>query len=239
MGRALRVDVGDHVYHILNRANAHGKLFTKKSDYALFESVLTEAKERFDMRIMAYCIMPNHWHLVLYPHADGDLAKFMSWLTLTHTQRWHAYHDTVGNGHLYQGRYKSFLCENDAHFLTVVRYVERNPKRANLVRKAEEWQWGSAWHRHIGSSEQQKLLDEWPVPMPRDYFSFLNEPQTAAELESIRTAVQRGSPFGSTGWVGTSYVPVKSRAASNTRRFLRSATAMRRIFRARIQSIAL
>lgn len=201
MGRPLRVDVGDHVYHILNRANARGRLFAKKGDYALFESVLAEAKERVDMRIMAYCIMPNHWHLVLYPRADGDLTEFMAWLTLTHTQRWHAYHGTAGSGHLYQGRYKSFLCEDDAHFLTVARYVERNPKRAELVMKAEDWQWSSAWRRQHGSSEQKKLLDEWPVPMPRNYLAFLNEPQTAAELESIRTAIQRGNPFGSMDWV--------------------------------------
>ena len=201
MGRALRVDVGDHVYHILNRANARGKLFARKGDYALFESVLAEAKERVGMRIMTYCVMPNHWHLVLYPRADGDLTEFMTWLTLTHTQRWHAYHETAGSGHLYQGRYRSFLCEDDAHFLTVVRYVERNPKRANLVAKAEDWQWGSAWRRQSGSSEQKNLLDEWPVPTPRDYLSFLNAPQTAAELESIRTAIQRGNPFGSMEWV--------------------------------------
>lgn len=201
MGRALRVDVGDYVYHILNRANARGKLFARKGDYALFESVLAEAKERVDMRIMAYCVMPNHWHLVLYPRDDGDLTEFMTWLTLTHTQRWHAHHETVGSGHLYQGRYKSFLCEDDAHFLTVVRYVERNPKRANLVTKAEDWQWGSVWRRQHGSPGQKKLLDNWPVPVPRDYISFLNEPQTAAELESIRTAIQRGNPFGSMEWV--------------------------------------
>lgn len=201
MGRSLRVDVGDYVYHILNRANARGKLFAKKGDYALFESVLAEAKERIDMRIMAYCVMPNHWHLVLYPRADGDLTEFMAWLTLTHTQRWHAYHETAGSGHLYQGRYKSFLCEDDAHFLTVARYVERNPKRASLVKKADDWQWGSVWRREHGSSEQKKLLDDWPVPPPRDYLSFLNEPQTATELESIRTAIRRGNPFGSTQWV--------------------------------------
>ncbi len=200
MGRALRVDVGDYVYHVLNRANARAELFTKKQDYALFESILTDAVDTFDMRLLAYCVMPNHWHLVLYPRKDGDLAKFMNWLTLTHTQRWHAQHGTTGYGHLYQGRYKSFLCEEDDHFLKLVRYVERNPKRATLVPRAEAWQWGSAWRREHGTAEQKKLLSEWPVSMPRDYLSFLNQPQTIAELDTIRTTVRRGNPFGSESW---------------------------------------
>jgi hypothetical protein len=118
------------------------------------------------MRLLAYCIMPNHWHLVLYPRKDGDLSKFVNWLTLTHTQRRHAAHRTIGHGHLYQGRYKSFLCEKDAHFLQFVRYVERNPLRANLVRRASDWRWGSLWRRTHGTPKHQALLHAWPVPEP-------------------------------------------------------------------------
>ena len=91
------------------------------------------------MRILACCLMPNHWHLVLYPRADGDLSQFLRRLTLTHTQRYHARTRTVGYGHVYQGRYKSLLVESDLHFLSLVRYVERNAKRAGLVKKAEVW----------------------------------------------------------------------------------------------------
>lgn len=200
MGRALRVDVGDYVYHVLNRANARAGLFTKKQDYLLFESILEDAVDRVDMRLLSYCVMPNHWHLVLYPRKDGDLSKFMNWLTLTHTQRWHAEHGTTGYGHLYQGRYKSFLCEEDEHFLQLVRYVERNPKRAQLVDTAEDWQWGSVWRREHGSRERKRVLSEWPVPIPGDYISFLNEPQTIAEIDTIRTTIRRGSPFGSEAW---------------------------------------
>jgi REP element-mobilizing transposase RayT len=133
MGRAPRTDVANYVYHVLNRANGRATLFKKEGDYTMFETVLREAKERTDMRILAYCIMPNHWHLVLYPRKNGNLSTFVNWLTLTHTQRWHAAHRTIGHGHLYQGRYKSFLCETDAHFIQLVRYVERNPLRAHLV----------------------------------------------------------------------------------------------------------
>lgn len=201
MGRALRTDVGDHVYHVLNRANARSTLFKKKADYELFERVLGEAKERVGMRVLAYVVMPNHWHLVLYPQQDGDLSKFVNWLTLTHTQRWHSMHNTIGHGHLYQGRYKSFLCEEDSHFIQLVRYVERNPLRANLVKRVDDWRWGSAWRRTKGTPEQKKLLDQWPVPIPRSYATLLHEPQSSEEVEALRRAITRGSPYGSDAWM--------------------------------------
>ena len=107
MGRAKRVDVGGLVYHALNRGNAGRTLFGDGADYAAFERVLSETLQRVDMRILSYCLMPNHWHLVLWPRRDGDLSAFMRWLTLTHTQRWHAARRTAGSGHVYQGRYRS------------------------------------------------------------------------------------------------------------------------------------
>ncbi len=202
MGRALRTDIGDYVYHVLNRANARATIFRNKTDYELFEKVLEEAKETIEMRILAYTVMPNHWHLVLYPYDDGDLSKFLNWLTLTHTQRWHAKHHTIGSGHLYQGRYKSFLCEGDEHFIQLARYVERNPLRANLTLRAEDWRWGSAWRRARGTRKQKRLLSEWPVPIPRGYSTFLNEPQSEKEVDALRRAITRGSPFGSEPWTG-------------------------------------
>src|SRR3989304_4488952 len=107
MGRPLRAAAGDVIYHVLNRANARLPIFEKPSDFEAFERVLGEAHARVAMRILAYCIMPNHWHLVLWPRRDGELSEFMAWLTLTHTQRWHARHRSAGAGHLYQGRFKS------------------------------------------------------------------------------------------------------------------------------------
>src|SRR3990167_2710335 len=126
MPRVNRIDICDYVYHIINRANARVQIFDNNKDYQLFETILEEGKDIFDMRILAYNIMPNHWHLVLYPKKDGDLAKFMGWITNTHTRRWHTVTSTIGEGHLYQGRYKSFICEENRYFLTLVRYVERN-----------------------------------------------------------------------------------------------------------------
>lgn len=200
MGRALRTDVGDYIYHVLNRANASAQIFDNDKDYQLFEQILVEAKEKCDMRLLACCIMPNHWHLVVYPKKDGDLSKFMNCLTLTHTQRWHANKKTTGQGHLYQGRYKSFLCQDDDHFLSLIRYIERNALRANLVNRAEEWKWGSAYYREYGTPKQKKLFTSWPVQKPNDYLVWLNQPQTEDEGNVILKSIKKGSPYGSSSW---------------------------------------
>ncbi len=143
MGRPLRETPGEMIYHVLNRANGRLTIFETDDDYLAFEQILAEAQQRITMRLLAYCLMPNHWHLVLWPHGDGDLSRFVGWMTLTHTQRWHAFHQSAGSGHLYQGRFKSFPVQEDEHFLTVCRYVECNPVRAGLVPRAEAWPWGS------------------------------------------------------------------------------------------------
>src|SRR3990170_2335011 len=151
MPRIHRIDIRDTVYHVINRSNARIQIFNTDEDYYLFERVLEEANERFNMRILSYCVMPNHWHLVLYPRQDGDLRKFMGWLSMTHTQRWHSSHKTTGSGHLYQGRYKSFLVKTSEYLIQLFRYVERNPLRAKLVKNAEDWKWSSLRRREQGN----------------------------------------------------------------------------------------
>jgi len=198
MGRARRVDIGGLAYHALNRASARATLFEAAADYRQFEEVLEQAVRRSSMRLLAYSVMPNHWHLVLWPERDGQLGRFMTWLTLTHTQRWHARRGSAGAGHLYQGRYKSFLVQADDHLLAVCRYVERNPLRAGLVRRAQAWRWGSLWRREQGRG--LALLADWPVPRPDDWRARVNRAESVAELEALRAAAQRGRPFGSERW---------------------------------------
>jgi putative transposase len=197
MARLPRVDVGGEIYHIINRANARLPIFFKEEDYLLFESILEEAKEKYYMRILAYCLMPNHFHLVLHSKKDGDIQKFMQWVTLTHTQRWHIQNGTVGSGHLYQGRYKSFIIEKDKHLLSVIRYVERNPLRAKLVKKAENWKFSSL-SKYL--SQKTKLLSTWPIDKPENYLSFVNIPLNEKEEYNIRYSVNRGKPYGSDKW---------------------------------------
>ena len=189
------------VYHVLNRANFRSALFKREAHYRDFLGIVEESLADVPMRILAYCLMPNHWHMVLQPRADGDLSKFMQRVTLTHTQRYHAKTRTVGYGHIYQGRYKSLPVEGDSHFLSLVRYVERNAKRAALVSKAEEWPWGSASVRAHGKESQKKLLSPWPVPEPRRYWEWVNRSQPKEEIENIRYALKRNRPYGSERWV--------------------------------------
>ncbi len=200
MPRLPRVDVGEEYYHVINRANARLPIFFKEEDFKLFEDILEEAQEQVPMRILAYCLMPNHFHLVVYPHKDGDVGKYMQWLTLTHTQRWHTRNKTTGTGHLYQGRYKSFLIQGNRYLLSVIRYVERNPLRAKLVRKAENWGFSSLARRVSNNPEKQRLLASCPVELPEDYVSFVNLPMTEEEELSIQYSVNRGKPFGSDHW---------------------------------------
>jgi putative transposase len=189
------------VYHVLNRANGRMTLFNDDGDYAAFEHVLAQARERVSMRLLAYCVMPNHWHLIVWPRRDGDLSRFMNWLTLTHAQRWHTYRQTVGTGHLYQGRFKSFVVQTDAHLLTVCRYVERNALRAGLVARAEAWRWSSLWRTTYGDAQQQALVSEWPIARPTDWVSWVNVDEGEGELGRLRQSVVRSQPFGEVEWV--------------------------------------
>ena len=202
MGRTLRIIEGGYVYHVLNRGNARRVFFRKPADFAAFERVLAEAKQEVPMRILAYCLMPNHWHLLLWPQEGPDLSRFVGWLTLTHTQRWHAHYHNVGTGHLYQGRFKAFPAQENDHFYTVGRYVERNALRADLVaERAEQWRWCSLWQRLHGPDRGEALLSSWPVPYPTNWIDLVNEAQSPAELEAVRQSVKRERPFGDDGWV--------------------------------------
>ncbi len=181
---------GGYANHVLNRAVGRARIFGKQRD---FEEVIGQAKERLPMRVLAWCVMSNHWHFVLWPQGDDDLSEFIRWLTVTHTQRWHAAHRTSGTGPLYQGRFKSFPIQEDDHLLTVLRYVERNPLRAKIVEEAQAWRWLSLWHRVHG--DESGLLDDGPLPLPRRWRQHVQRPQTEAELEALRRSVVRGAPF--------------------------------------------
>ena len=147
--RTARAVEGGLIYHVLNRGNGRTRLFRKPADYDAFLVVLAQALARFPgVELLAFCLMPNHWHLVLRPRRAADLARFMSWLCVTHVRRHHQHHGTRGGGHLYQGRFKSFPVQDDPHLLTLLRYVESNAVRARLVRDARRWRWRALCVRH-------------------------------------------------------------------------------------------
>jgi putative transposase len=201
MGRPLRIIPGNYAYHVLNRANAHVQIFADDKDYLCFENILAEASEKFTTRLCTFCIMPNHWHLVLWPEKDDELSKFVGWITLTHTQRWHANHNTTGSGHLYQGRFKCFPVQDDSHFLILCRYVERNPVNAGLVEKAQDWKWSAMWQRHNSKITNNVPLSQWPVEMPDNWQTLVNQVFNEKEIADIRRCIERNRPFGETEWM--------------------------------------
>ena len=136
MPRNPRASQGGYCYHVLNRGNGRQTLFHKNGDFAAFVTLLRQAGERVPMRLLAYCLMPNHFHLALWPRGDGDLSDYMGWLLTAHVRRYHQHYH--GSGHVYQGRFRSFPIQEDDHLLTVLRYIERNPVRAALVQQAQD-----------------------------------------------------------------------------------------------------
>jgi putative transposase len=201
MPRGARQVPGGYVYHALNRAAGRLRLFRKSADYAAFLRVFDEALERHPVRVVGYCVMPTHWHLVLWPAADGELTSFLRWLTLTHSVRWHKHYHSTGSGHVYQSRFKAFPVAEDDHLLTVLRYVERNPLRAGLVTRAEAWPWSSLACRAGRDDDAPRRLHSGPVPLGTDWVRRVNEAQTEGELEALRRSVARGRPYGPEDWV--------------------------------------
>ncbi len=201
MPRTARVAPGGMVFHVLNRGVGKNQLFFNDQDYLAFERIIADTLEKRPMRILSYCLMPNHWHFVLWPEKDGDLGRFMQHLSVTHVTRWQQNYNMVGYGHVYQSRFKSFPLETDEHFYQVNRYVERNALRANLVERAEDWPFGSLWIREHGTEEHRKLLSAWPLPIPKTWKKHVNKPASESELGALRHSVVRGTPYGSTAWI--------------------------------------
>jgi len=195
MPRTARASQAGFCYHVLNRGNARRTVFHKHGDFAAFCKLLTQATERTPMRLLAYCLLPNHFHLALWPLQDGDLSAYMGWLLTAHVRRYHRHYHS--SGHVWQGRFRAFPIQEDHHLLTVLRYIERNPVRARLVKRAEDWVWSSARQ----PSATPPALDPGPVLRRDNWLEYVNEPQTEAEVEQLRENVRRGRPFGDLRWM--------------------------------------
>lgn len=198
MPRRPRLSTSGLFFHVLNRAAKRATLFENAADYDVFERILAAAVARDDVALFAYCVMPNHWHLLLSTRTDGGLSRFMHWLTTTHARRWQTVRGLDGQGAVYQGRFKAVPIGNDEHFLWVCRYVERNPLRAGLVGRAEDWPWSSVARLRVDPATA--WLTAWPVNRPPDWMTHVNRPQTEAELKAFRRAIATGEPFGDDEW---------------------------------------
>jgi putative transposase len=197
MPRRPRTATAGLTFHLMNRTAQKIPLFECADDYTAFERILFQAIHRSDVAVFAYCLMPNHWHLVASARVDGALSRFMHWLTTTHARRWRIVKKSAGQGAVYQGRFRAVHVTSDDHFLCVCRYVERNALRARLVDRAEEWQWSSLWRR-CGHADARSLA-RWPVKEPGDWLELVNANQTLTEIDSCRCTQRRRALAASFG----------------------------------------
>ena len=201
MPRPPRITVPSMVYHVINRRVMRLPLLQKPADYLAFQRVLQLGLRRPDApRLLAWCLMPNHWHLVLQATANSQLSTWMQWLTVTHTHRWHQHYHCAGQGPVYQGRFKSFPIQHDEHLLTVLRYVEANAVRAGLVASAEQWRWGSLPARVKPSKAYRGMLGDLPVELAGNWVQVVNAEQGESELTAIHQSIARGTPLGGETW---------------------------------------
>ena len=176
------------------------KLFRGRRDHEAFQQCLLDAIQKVPIRVLGYCVMSNHWHLVLWPERDGDLATFMLRLTISHVRRWLIHRGEVGTGHVYQGRYKSFVVQDDDHLSTLCRYVDRNPVRAGLVKSCLDWPWSSAGQSGIVAAKRIPLTDP-PIHRRKDWVAWVDQPQTAAEEDALLRCIKEGRPYGNQAWI--------------------------------------
>ena len=184
-------------HHVINRGNDRKRIFYKAGDYLAFLRFVFEAQITVPMRLLAFCLMPNHFHLVLWPECIEALSEYMGVLMNLHVHNYQHHYGTVGHGHIWQSRFKNFPIQEDVHLLRVLRYVEANAVRANLVRRAEDWSWSS-----LAPSRE----DDWPaltpspIVRPDDWLDYVNDPVGGKELKQLRLSARRGAPYGEPEW---------------------------------------
>ena len=194
MPRVARQLQQGYCYHLLNRGNARATLFLDRFDYSAFVKLLAGMRARYEVRLLAYCLMPNHFHLVVNAETTGSVSEAMQWVQTSYVSRFRVRYGSTG--HIFQGRFKSFPIQSNEHLLTVMRYVERNPVRANIVDSALDWRWSSSRWR----GKPNDLLDESPLPLGDDWNGYVDAPQTPTEVAALRRCISRGAPFGSDRW---------------------------------------
>jgi putative transposase len=204
MPRPLRPINDGLIYHVINRGNNRQDVFHKPADFQAFLTALADLKERMPFELYGYCLLNNHFHLLLRPKGP-TISRIMQSLLVSHTQRYHRHYRS--GGHVWQGRFKSPVIQNDEHLLTVLRYIEANPLRAALVMRAEEYPWSS--YRAHGLGEADELIDRLitydelsprPSERARKWAEKVHRPLDKAVLDAIRRSNATGLPYGDEAW---------------------------------------
>lgn len=194
MPRIRRSLVDSAIYHVINRGNSKQEIFHKDMDYEIFIDLIRKTKLKYKIQIFAYCLMPNHFHILL---KSEELSKYMHLLMSSHVRKYHKHYGT--SGHIWQGRYKSFIVQSDEHLLVISRYIEGNPVRGGLVKSAKDWKWSS--HLDRLGERSNILINELPIKLPVNWTEYVDTPLTGKELEKINQSVNRQSPYGELEWV--------------------------------------
>ncbi len=191
MPRAVRYSPPDSIHHVINRGNDRRCLFASPDDFAEFLGLMARAKGHCPIRVLAYCAMPNHWHLVLWPKQPQAMAAFLHRLCTAHSIRWRQSTGTVGQGHVYQHRYHAFLIESETYYFRALRYVEANPLRAGLVRSAAEWPWSSLAERR---GAERGILDPGPLPLPKNWLDQVDACLSPEEIDDFHRRLRKHAP---------------------------------------------
>ena len=196
MPRVARNLADEQVYHIINRGNRREAIFHDHYDYEKFLKLLLEVKEKYSIKCYAYCLMPNHYHLVLYTPIGENLSLSMHYINSSYVRYYNKKYQL--SGHLWQGRYKSFIVQKESYLLTLLRYVEANPLRARIVKDCIDFKYSSAYSRV--KNEGNPLLNDVPIILPTNWHSYINESEKQIDLDHIRNSIERQVPLGDENW---------------------------------------
>ena len=206
MPRPLRPVDSGLVYHVINRGNNRQAVFRKEGDFQAFLAALADLKERKPFQLFGYCLLNNHFHLLVRPTGESTISRIMQSLLVSHTQRYHRHYHS--GGHVWQGRFKSPVVQSDEHLLTVLRYIEANPLRAQIVERADDYRWSS--YRVHGLGEKDDLVDRLVTyealgmqakARQRKWAEKVHRPIVEAQLAAIRRSCATGLPYGTSAWV--------------------------------------
>lgn len=196
MPRIARGLADNQIYHIINRGNRRESVYHDKYDYERFLKLLFDSKEKYNIKIYAYCLMPNHFHLVIYTKYSESLSKAMHWISSSYVRYYNKRYKI--SGHLWQGRYKSFIVQKESYLLTLLKYVEVNPKRAKIVKRCEDYKYSSAYNR-INNIEDE-LINIPPIDLPVNWDKYINDEESKIDIDYIRNSIERQSPLGEELW---------------------------------------
>jgi putative transposase len=195
MPRRRLAGCGGFVFHVMNRSAKQLTLFDEPGEYGMFLQVLAEAESACPIRLLEYCVMPNHWHLLVWPERDDQLTPFMRWITGVHAQRWRQARGQPGKGAVYQGRYRWVAVQGGEHYDVARRYIQQNPVRAHLVARPGDWPWSSASDKPVAI---RPALARGPLSMEGQQPSTGRLTDEAAQ--QMRASLKGGQPFGDPAW---------------------------------------